>query len=112
MITQPSRPWSRTSGKCACYLSISFTTKRRAACFDSRVSCIYYRNTIGYWYWFARYFFQCCFYALVLIASLMQVYYPQPSQLVGLFIAITIMAIIFIWLEVLQAARSPNRYTK
>ncbi|KAF8916167.1 hypothetical protein BGZ58_005332, partial [Dissophora ornata] len=29
-------------------------------------------NTIGYWYWFTHYFFQCCFCALVLIASLMQ----------------------------------------
>ncbi|KAF8930258.1 hypothetical protein BGZ58_008362 [Dissophora ornata] len=69
-------------------------------------------NTIGYWYWFVRFFFQCCFYALVIIASIMQVYYSQPSQLLGLFVAIIVMAVVFIWLELLQAVRSVNRYTK
>ncbi|KAI8599249.1 hypothetical protein EDD21DRAFT_165045 [Dissophora ornata] len=68
-------------------------------------------NTIGFWYWSVRFFSQCCFYALVIIASIMQVYYPQPSRLLGLFVAIIVMAAIFIWLELLQAVRSFGRYT-
>ena len=74
--------------------------------------CCCCRNTIGFWYWFVRFFFQCCFYALVIIASIMQVYYSQPSQLLGIFVAIIVMAVIFIWLELLQAVRSLSRYTK
>ncbi|KAI8594414.1 hypothetical protein EDD21DRAFT_428026 [Dissophora ornata] len=69
-------------------------------------------NTIGYWYWFTRYVFQCCFYLLVLTAALMQVYYPMPSRLVGVFIAIIFMALNFLWLEFVQARRSPRCYTK
>ncbi|KAG0309161.1 hypothetical protein BGZ98_004907 [Dissophora globulifera] len=67
-------------------------------------------NTIGFWYWFVRFFFQCCFYALVAIASILQVYYPEPSKLVGLFIAIIVMSAGFVWLELLQAIRSVARY--
>ncbi|KAF9103697.1 hypothetical protein BGX27_010470, partial [Mortierella sp. AM989] len=70
-------------------------------------------NTIGFTYWLVRFIFQCCFYALVTIAALMQVYYrDHSSQLVGLFIAIIVMAAMFLWLELLQAIRSVHRYTK
>ncbi|KAF8929255.1 hypothetical protein BGZ58_009079 [Dissophora ornata] len=69
-------------------------------------------STIGFWYWSVRFFSQFCFYASVTIAAIMQVYYPQPSQLFGLFVAIIAMAAIFIWLELLQAVRSFRRYTK
>ncbi|KAF8928013.1 hypothetical protein BGZ58_009945 [Dissophora ornata] len=69
-------------------------------------------NTIRFWYWSMRFFSQFCFYTLVIIASIMQVYYPQPSQLFGLFVVIIITAAIFIWLELLQAIRSFGRYTK
>ncbi|KAF8940294.1 hypothetical protein BGZ58_007066 [Dissophora ornata] len=69
-------------------------------------------NTIGFWYWFVRFSFQCCFYALVIIASIMQVYYPEPSKLVGIFIAIIVMAIVFLWLELQQAIHSWSQYKK
>lgn len=59
-----------------------------------------------------RFIFQCCFYALVIIAAIMQVYYSKPSKLAGLFIAIIVMSVIFIWLELLQAIRGVARYRK
>ncbi|KAF9401702.1 hypothetical protein BGX21_000897 [Mortierella sp. AD011] len=70
-------------------------------------------NTIGFTYWLVRFVFQCFFYALVIIAALMQVHdADHASQLVGLFIAIIVMALVFLWLELLQAIRSVYRYTK
>jgi hypothetical protein len=41
----------------------------------------------------------------------MQVYYPQPSHLVSIFIAIIILGMVFLWLELLQALRNVHRYT-
>ncbi|KAG0309160.1 hypothetical protein BGZ98_004906 [Dissophora globulifera] len=67
-------------------------------------------STIGYWYWFVRFIFQCCLYGMIIIASIMQVYYPAPSKLAGLFIAIIAMSAIFLWLEMLQAVRGYSRY--
>ncbi|KAG0325761.1 hypothetical protein BGZ99_000206 [Dissophora globulifera] len=67
-------------------------------------------STIGFWYWFVRFIFQCCLYAMIIIASIMQVYYPAPSKLAGLFIAIIAMSAIFLWLEMLQAVRGYSRY--
>lgn len=72
---------------------------------------IYDRNTIGHSYWLFRFVFQCFFYAMVVIAALMQVYYPKPSQLIELFIAIIVVASIFLWLELLQAVHSWSRYS-
>ncbi|KAF8924959.1 hypothetical protein BGZ58_001269 [Dissophora ornata] len=69
-------------------------------------------NTIGFWYWVVRFFSQCCFYALVIIASIMQVYYPEPSKLVGVFVAIIAMSTIFLWFELVQATRSWIQYKK
>ncbi|KAF9351278.1 hypothetical protein BGX26_010668 [Mortierella sp. AD094] len=70
-------------------------------------------NTIGFTYWLVRFVFQCLFYALVVIAALMQVYAKDyPNQLVGVFIAIIVMAVVFLWLEILQAVRSMHRYTQ
>ncbi|KAF9083060.1 hypothetical protein BGX23_011818 [Mortierella sp. AD031] len=68
-------------------------------------------NTIGFTYWLFRFIFQCIFYALVVIAALMQVYYSQQSQMVGLFIAIIVMGAVFLWLELLQAVHSFTRYS-
>ncbi|KAF9959765.1 hypothetical protein BGZ65_000070 [Modicella reniformis] len=69
-------------------------------------------NTIGYVYWMVRFTFQCLYYALVVIAAIMQIYYPKPSKLVGLFIAIIALSVVFLWLELLQAYRSLSRYTR
>ncbi|KAF9193485.1 hypothetical protein BGZ50_007415 [Haplosporangium sp. Z 11] len=68
-------------------------------------------NTIGFTYWLVRFCFQCCFYALVTIAALMQVYYEERSQMVGLFIAIIVIGAVFLWLELLQAIRNWSRYS-
>ncbi|KAG0047818.1 hypothetical protein BGZ83_007215 [Gryganskiella cystojenkinii] len=67
-------------------------------------------NTIGFHYWMIRFIAQCLFYALVVIAALMQVYYPEPARLAGLFIAIIVLALCFLWLEFLQAFRNWDRY--
>ncbi|KAG0277251.1 hypothetical protein BGZ95_006257 [Linnemannia exigua] len=68
-------------------------------------------NTIGYSYWLFRFVFQSIFYALVVIAALMQVYHPDPTKLFGLFIVIIIMASVFLWLELLQAVHKWSRYS-
>jgi len=57
-----------------------------------------------------RFVGQCIFYALVVIAALLQVYYHDPRQLLGLFIAIIVVAGVFIWLEFLQALHNFQRY--
>ncbi|KAF9435002.1 hypothetical protein BGZ76_007053 [Entomortierella beljakovae] len=49
-------------------------------------------NTIGFSYWLIRFAFQCIFYAMVLIAALLQVYYDGRGNIVGLFIAIIVMS--------------------
>ncbi|KAG0047819.1 hypothetical protein BGZ83_007216 [Gryganskiella cystojenkinii] len=67
-------------------------------------------NTIGFHYWMIRFLGQCTFYSLVVLAALMQVYYHDPSQLVGLFIAIIVLAAAFLWLEFLQALQNWSRY--
>lgn len=68
------------------------------------------RNTIGFNYWMVRFVAQCIFYALVVIAALLQVYYHDPKQLVGLFIVIIVICSIFIWLEFLQALHNFQLY--
>ena len=70
------------------------------------------RNTIGYWYWFGRFVLQSCFYVMVVTASLMQVYSENPSQLYGLFLAIIVIASVFLWLELRQILTSVKRYTE
>ncbi|KAI1295965.1 hypothetical protein EDD11_007676 [Mortierella claussenii] len=67
-------------------------------------------NTIGFNYWLVRFVSQCIFYCLVVVAALMQVYHNNPSQLVGLFMAIIVLATGFLWLEFLQALQSWTRY--
>ncbi|KAF9952386.1 hypothetical protein BGZ70_000617 [Mortierella alpina] len=70
-------------------------------------------NTIGYAYWASRFFFQCIFYVLVVAATLMQVYHEhvERSQLEGVFIAIVVVAAVFLWLELLQAVKNFGRYS-
>ncbi|KAF9953733.1 hypothetical protein BGZ72_005196 [Mortierella alpina] len=69
-------------------------------------------NTIGYAYWAFRFFFQCIFYILVVLATLLQVYHENVSrsQLVGVFITITVVGAVFLWLELLQAIKGFKRY--
>ncbi|KAG0300818.1 hypothetical protein BGZ98_008846 [Dissophora globulifera] len=67
-------------------------------------------NTIGYKFWLFRFIWQCVFYALVLVAVFIQVYSDQRRSLFGVFIAITGLAGIFLWLELLQVIHNPRRY--
>ncbi|KAF9903355.1 hypothetical protein EC991_003894 [Linnemannia zychae] len=60
-------------------------------------------NTIGYTYWVIRFFFQCCYYSLVLVSAVLQIYHNDPRLLQGLFIAITSFAMIFLFLEFREA---------
>ncbi|KAF9096760.1 hypothetical protein BGX27_001091 [Mortierella sp. AM989] len=69
-------------------------------------------NTIGFKYWLIRFVCQFCFYSLVAITALLQVYRNEPSKLAGLFITIIVIAVIFLWLELLQFLQSVSRYTK
>ncbi|KAF9359381.1 hypothetical protein BGX34_008410 [Mortierella sp. NVP85] len=68
-------------------------------------------NTIGYLYWVSRFFWQCVFYVLVLVAVFMQVYDSiQSHSIKGVFIAIIAMASIFLVLEFHQFVSSPRQY--
>ncbi|KAG0329626.1 hypothetical protein BGZ99_001233 [Dissophora globulifera] len=69
-------------------------------------------STMGIWYFSVRFTLQCCFYVMVVIAAIMQVYHSKPSDLIGLFIAIIVLSVMFLWLELLQAVRSVSRYTR
>ncbi|KAK3809495.1 MAG: hypothetical protein J3Q66DRAFT_71215 [Benniella sp.] len=69
-------------------------------------------NTIGYWYWFGRFFFQSCFYVIVVMASIMQVYWEHAGQLSGVFLAIAFMASVFLWLELRQIIAGAKRYAR
>ncbi|KAF9272478.1 hypothetical protein BGZ68_002376, partial [Mortierella alpina] len=69
-------------------------------------------NTIGFMYWLIRFVFQCIFYFLVTVAALMQVYYKgtEKIHLAGVFVAIIVFGVTFLWLELLQATKNWNRY--
>ncbi|KAF9912653.1 hypothetical protein BX616_010276 [Lobosporangium transversale] len=71
-------------------------------------------NTIGFPYWLSRFAFQCIYYILVLVVAFMQVYYSgeDHAPLIGLFIMIIVMSVIFIWLETLQAYQDWKGYKK
>ncbi|KAK3841445.1 MAG: hypothetical protein J3R72DRAFT_445496 [Linnemannia gamsii] len=67
-------------------------------------------DTIGFPYWFVRFFCQLFYYVLVVTAAITQVYNVQPSRLYGVFIAIIAMGIIFVILEILQLLQNWKRY--
>ncbi|KAG0264912.1 hypothetical protein BGZ95_003468 [Linnemannia exigua] len=67
-------------------------------------------ETIGFVYWSLRFFCQCIYYILVVTAALAQVYSPTPSKLYGVFVAIIIIGLAFIFLEILQAIPDFKRY--
>ncbi|KAF9957551.1 hypothetical protein BGZ72_001696 [Mortierella alpina] len=68
-------------------------------------------NTIGFTYWLYRFFFQCIYYLLVLTAVFLQVYSSsQGSTLFGVFIAIIVLSVIFLWLELVQLFHNWRRF--
>ncbi|CAO3564372.1 unnamed protein product [Mortierella alpina] len=67
-------------------------------------------NTIGFYYWLARFISQCCFYLLVLVAVFVQVYGPNRGALAGIFVAIIALASIFLWLELAQLSKHRRGY--
>ncbi|KAG0002400.1 hypothetical protein BGZ65_002668 [Modicella reniformis] len=68
-------------------------------------------NTIGYKYWLARFTFQCIFYFLVLLTVFLQVYDRDHTwSLMGIFIAIIVMATFFLLLELQQLLHTGTPY--
>ncbi|KAG0266836.1 hypothetical protein BGZ95_002985 [Linnemannia exigua] len=67
-------------------------------------------ETIGFMYWFLRFFYQCIYYILIIIAVLAQVYLPEPSNLYGVFIVIIIIGLAFVFFEIMQAISNSRRY--
>ncbi|KAF9938852.1 hypothetical protein BGZ67_010328 [Mortierella alpina] len=68
-------------------------------------------NTIGFTYWLYRFFFQCIYYLLVLTAVFTQVYSSsQGSYLFGVFVAIIVLSVIFLWLELVQMFHDWRRF--
>ncbi|KAK3843851.1 MAG: hypothetical protein J3R72DRAFT_440090 [Linnemannia gamsii] len=67
-------------------------------------------NKIGYKYWLTRFFFQCLYYILVLVTVFLQVYNDQGNSMAGLFVAIYVLSVIFLWLELIQMIRDGRSY--
>ncbi|KAF9959613.1 hypothetical protein BGZ72_009193 [Mortierella alpina] len=67
-------------------------------------------NTIGFKYWLARFFSQCCFYALVLTAVYKHIYENHERSPEGLFIALLVSSSFFLLLEVVQMIKNWKRY--
>jgi hypothetical protein len=57
-----------------------------------------------------RFLSECCYYVLVLVAIFKQVYGDHTEKLPGLFIAVIIASVIFLWLEAVQYINNPKRY--
>ncbi|KAF9152689.1 hypothetical protein BG015_004858 [Linnemannia schmuckeri] len=68
-------------------------------------------NTIGHSYWLFRFLAQCCFYDLVLAAVLLQIYgFKDNGAYEGIFIAIIVSSVGFVWLEILQLLKDRRGY--
>ena len=52
-----------------------------------------FRNRLGFMFWFVRFFFQCFYYVLILLAVFMQVYSHEHFALTWVFILISMFAI-------------------
>lgn len=61
-------------------------------------------------FWFVRFFYQCIYYILVLLAVFMQVYNHEHFVLTWVFILISTFACGFLCLEVIQLFHNPRRY--
>ncbi|KAF9133266.1 hypothetical protein BGW39_010184 [Mortierella sp. 14UC] len=79
-------------------------------------------NTIGFTYWLVRFFGQICYYILVLTVIFLQIHSENrvseegvlttESGPEGLFIAIIVVAFIFLWLELVQLAKDKQGYIR
>ncbi|KAG0212497.1 hypothetical protein BGX28_006264 [Mortierella sp. GBA30] len=69
-------------------------------------------NTIGYKYWLLRFILQCFYYCLVVIAAIIQVYARDARSLTGVFFAIILMAVAFVWLEFQRAMKIRTWYKR
>ncbi|KAF9140294.1 hypothetical protein BGX30_006738 [Mortierella sp. GBA39] len=77
-------------------------------------------NTIGFKYWFIRFLGQMCFYLMVLTAIFFQIEVePNLAEenngridlgLESLFVAIIVVAFIFLWLELVQLLKDKRAY--
>ncbi|KAF9582743.1 hypothetical protein BGW38_010823, partial [Lunasporangiospora selenospora] len=67
-------------------------------------------NTIGFMYWLVRFMLECIFYALVVIAAILQIYNNHQQALEGIFITIVIFVAFFFFLEIGQARNNWHRY--
>ncbi|KAG0274617.1 hypothetical protein BGZ95_009621 [Linnemannia exigua] len=68
-------------------------------------------NTIGHQYWLLRFLTQCVYYVLVLVGVFMQIYsYSNVDAMNGVFIAIIVMASMFLWLEFFQLLEDTKQY--
>ncbi|KAG0343767.1 hypothetical protein BG004_005008, partial [Podila humilis] len=63
-------------------------------------------NTFAYLLWLVRFTLQCIFYVLIITAAAMQIYYDNPSVLLGVFAAIIAMAGWFLLQELWQIVES------
>ncbi|KAH7030124.1 hypothetical protein BKA57DRAFT_228090 [Linnemannia elongata] len=70
-------------------------------------------NTIGLQYWLLRFLAQCVYYVLVLVGVFFQINkYDNMATLNAIFISITAMTAIFMWLELFQLIEDKKRYFK
>ncbi|KAG0295172.1 hypothetical protein BGZ96_012368 [Linnemannia gamsii] len=77
-------------------------------------------NTIGFHYWLVRFLGQVGYYIMVLTAMFLQIYVTPSSAeddngkidlgLEGLFVAIIVVAFIFLWLEFVQLLKDKRGY--
>ncbi|KAG0249097.1 hypothetical protein BG011_009599 [Mortierella polycephala] len=75
------------------------------------VALIEYKwNVIGFKYYMVRFSTQCCYYALVLTVMFLQVYGSHHGTLFGVFVAIAVLSVIFLWLELIQLIRDWRHY--
>jgi hypothetical protein len=57
-----------------------------------------------------RFIFQCLYYILVLVTVFLQVYHDQGNSMAGLFMAIVVFSVIFLWLELIQMIQDKKNY--
>ncbi|CAO3568804.1 unnamed protein product [Mortierella alpina] len=105
-----------------CMIRVKLRSKNyvHVACYVYDLKCLenpaiaslvaYKWNTIGFSYWLLRFVYQCCYYILIIIAAVLQIYPSEKTILVGIFIAIITLATVFIWLEVVQACHDWRKY--
>ncbi|KAG0227939.1 hypothetical protein BGX31_006787 [Mortierella sp. GBA43] len=113
-------PWFRVFPSLI-MLKHKFKPKVRVECHDFSLEMLhnpalealieYKWNTIGHAYWFSRFICQLIFYALIMTAVVVQVYYSElRDSLTGVFIAIIAIALGFLSLELNQMVNNTRRY--